>query len=83
MNKLREDGITIRELRAILGLTDSEPGKALVDWIRSLQARLNDRDRWVAALLSELGSRRLKLTRRGLMDHERKFLEDRDRAEGS
>ncbi len=83
LNKLRDDGSTIRELRAILGLTDSKLGTALVEWIRNLQARLNDRDRWVAALLSELASRRLKLTRRGLMDHERKFLEDRDRAGGS
>jgi chromosome segregation ATPase len=78
MNKLREDGATIRELRAVLGAKNGESGEALVQWVRNLQARLNDRDRWVAALLSELASRRLKLTRRGLMDHERKFLEDRN-----
>jgi chromosome segregation ATPase len=83
LNKLREDGTTIRELRAILGLSEADQGTALVQWIRNLQAMVNDRDRWVAALLSELANRRLKLTRRGLLDHERKFLEERDRAKDS
>lgn len=83
MDRLREEGITIRELRAILGLHDGESGPALVQWIRNLQATINDRDRWVAALLAELANRRLKLTRRGLMDHERKFLEEQGRAKGS
>ena len=83
MAKLRDDENTIRQLRAVLGLDESAPPEGLVHQVRNLRSTVDDRDRWVAALLSELSSRRLKLSRRGLMEHERKFLEDRDRAEGS
>ncbi len=83
MNQLLEANTTIRELRAILGLDDSQPREAAGEWIRRLQAKVNDRERWVAALLSELSRRRLKLTRRDLMDYERRFLQDLEQAEGS
>ncbi|MHC4812727.1 MAG: hypothetical protein ACYTGW_17435 [Planctomycetota bacterium] len=83
MKKLREDERTIQELRAVLGLEPSGSPEVLVDWARNLKSTVDDRDRWVAALLSELSNRRLKLRRRGLLEHERKFLEDHDRAGGS
>ena len=81
MAKLRDDENAIRELRGILGLKATAL-EAIGDEVRNLRSTADDRDRWVAALLSELSNRRLKLSRRGLMEHERKFLEDRDRAEG-
>ena len=74
---LGDDERAIRQIRAVLGMGETCQDDAIVATVRDLKDTLADRDRWVVSLLAELSRRRLKLSQRGLMEHEQRFLEEK------